>query len=126
MFEQLDIPMARKVLEFLQIEHEDFKHDQGPYYSKSMDGFCGTSACVAGTAVMLCPEAEIVSLLKESEEDFEVDLRGVRTGWREAGRDILGLTDKQSDSLFYCAYEDLALERLGHWIEIAEQEQAEA
>src|SRR6266404_2411434 len=85
------IPFARKVLEYAQEEHEGYTFDMGVFWATSMSGMsgCNTSACLAGTAVLLDPEVQIVGGWP----------RGVQIP--ERAMQLLGLDIHEAVALFY-------------------------
>lgn len=132
----MDIPLARKVLEHVEIEHTDFTHRQATFYwtpeieaaysklygHSYSPNVCNTQACLAGTAALLSPEAEIVVIGIES----HVEVNGERMDWEDAGRQLLGLTHGQGQSLFYEFNNEAAIARLRNMITEAEAEEVAA
>jgi hypothetical protein len=113
---KFNIPLARKVLEFAEEEHDDFDFDMGDWFSEAKfrgkKKICNTSACLAGTAAFLAPEAK-------------VDVLGIVIGrdWfnhEEGGAYLLGLTERAGSSLFYNYLNYEALDMLRAMIEYAE------
>src|SRR5690349_13089746 len=108
-----DIAFVRKVLEFVENEHSDFKHEQGlfvmtPEIAKHQlrrDGAvfmadgdemgefearfgvdCKTAACIAGTACLLDPDVTI-------DHDGEPVVDGKVVRWDDHAQKLLGLPD---------------------------------
>lgn len=90
----LNLDIARKVLDYITHERKGFRFDMDDWYSESKpgdrdDGFCGTSACLAGTAVYLHPEMSIN--YRYGNPDPRVNGRTV--SWEVAGAKALGMSD---------------------------------
>jgi len=129
----LDIPFCRKVLEFAEIEHSDFKHRQAVFFAKhdadaatqeSWEEFeyahpCGTVGCLAGIACMLSGELNTVALHRNGLVIMDV----AEPYWVDVGARIMGLTSAQADDLFWEMDEAVALARLRSYIKEAEKEQ---
>ena len=130
----MDIPFARKVLEFVEIEHDDTVHRQKTFYwSPAMeeswrfryrlpsyyDQGCKTAACICGTAVMLSPNAEIAVEYTSAVVMFD----GRMSCWTVAGKQLLGITDDQAQVLFYEMDDKKAIGILRDYIEQAEAEE---
>jgi hypothetical protein len=126
MFEALDIPFARKVLEFAQAEHTDFTHNQRCVFFTDVDDsghVCGTTACLAGIATMLAPNVEVIGWVGQQDFMFSVD--GRQMGWMQAGAKLMGLSSLQASSLFTCLEDSQALRILEFYIKKAEEERAD-
>lgn len=130
----LNLPLARKVLEFVEIEHEDFFHDQRIFFmtpsmwkqwgrlhrDSEFSGpinKCGTTACLAGTACMLDPDTEV-----------GIDSEGLYTlngksgvNWAEHAAGLLGLDDTH---LFFVYDNKVAIQILRGYIRKAEAEES--
>ena len=115
----LDIPYARKVLEHL-IAHPD-EHRQTSYGYRTA---CGTTACIAGTAVLFDPDTAVYWCsdgmmsgdVRVGGQDMDVDDRAAQ---------LLGFNDYDANRLFYCMNDELALDQLAAFIEEAEKVQAQ-
>jgi hypothetical protein len=116
----LDVPFARKVLEFARQEHDDFKFDMRIWWDTTAHWVddqgvnrCGTAACLAGTAVHLHPDVTINST------------DGITTSFTYQGREwgnvsllakeLLGLPEDECDQdgdphLFYTSNSEALLE----------------
>lgn len=131
----MDIPFARKVLEFAEQNHDDFRYNQSIWYNPNYTTYsgeiaidtsgeqtamlqstwCGTSACLAGIACILSPEATI------NPERMTVTVNnGQPTRFDQAAKELIGLTEDQAFSIFHVCNEDLALQRLRDAITEAE------
>lgn len=127
---KVDIPFARKVLEFAQTEHEDFTFDMGCWYavqtSSMLGPTCGTTACLAGTAVHLTPGAEIVHV---NGQGRMIKIDGELYSWTRAGAKLLGLDFYTAASLFSAPATTpqeanaIGLQRLEELIALAEEAQ---
>lgn len=146
-FTGLNIPFCRKVLEYAEQEQgDDYQFDMAvwysPYYRMDQNTrqqvVCKTTACLAGTAVMLTPEAEVDKV------DDRVFIDGESMEFDVAGAKLMGLTNGQAKHLFYPLnyYQNaedftrsnggkfnehinrLALQRLRGYIEQAEKDQS--
>lgn len=111
-----NLPLARKVLEYVTEEHDDFVFDMGTWFDQKQYGICKTSACLAGTAIYLSPEANIEATVNYN---ARVTIDSASYSFGEAGRQLLGLTAEQKD-LFYCTNTE-AIKRLKWMVEQAEK-----
>ena len=135
-FRGLNIPFCRKVLEYAEHEQgDDYRFDMRywyvPTYRRDLitrqQVICNSTACLAGTAAMLAPEAEIDPV------DDIVVIDNETMEFTAAGAKLMGLTEEQARKLFipteYQDYQwldqlnELALERLRQYIIQAEQDQ---
>lgn len=82
---------------------------------------CGTSYCMAGWACVL--DGQVIDWPKNVEPGEWVEALHLVTGQDidEAARDILGLDQDDSDRLFYCTNNDVALLRLENLIDNLEE-----
>jgi hypothetical protein len=127
----MDIPFARKVLEFVEIEHEDIVHKQRSFYwTPAMEnaytdaygersGYlneCKTAACIAGTACLLAPNVEFVI----DGCDARVWMDGEQSNWLLTGQRLLGITSEMAESLFWNMNDRAAVEQLRTMITEAE------
>lgn len=124
----LDIPLARKVLEYARAEHEDFKFHMGTWFdpiSKWVDSTgvsrCGTAACLAGAACYLHPEVTVLGW-----NNFQY--QGKNYSAMRLGEILLGLQDFPHDvngdpEIFFGSNEE-ALRSLQDYIEAAEAQEA--
>lgn len=130
----LNIPLARKVLEFVETEHEGFQHNQRIFFmtpgmwelwglahpsaitgeDRSVDR-CGTTACIAGTACMLDPDTEV-----GISSDGVYIVNGKMAHWDRHAAKLLGLDDRQRADLFFTFNESVAIRMLRGYIETAE------
>lgn len=124
------VPFARKVLEYAEQEHEDYKFDMGTFWNpiyRNPSGVwqeqlvCGTQACLAGTAVFLDSEVSI-KLGFPYRGGFELDDEEIE----ERGRELLGLSGVEKSQLFYVDGNEVALSMLRRWIEEAEARESAA
>ena len=111
---KLDIPFCRKVLEFAKAEHKDFTFNMHYWHAPTQSLYsttaCGTTACLAGTAVHLSPEAEIVDRMEGvgdccavgSSEDYGryIEIDGEPYSWSGAGAKLMGLDSTTAFELF--------------------------
>lgn len=114
----LNIPLARKVLEHC-IAHPE-EHDQKHFSRQTV---CGTTACIAGTAIMMDAESSYTSVTGEggaifmglvnTPEEHEIHPE-------TRGRELLGLTAFDAESVFYTFDNSEALNRLAAYISAAE------
>lgn len=114
--ETLNIPYARKVLEHL-IAHPE-EHRQAHYGDRTA---CGTTACIAGTAIMMDPNCTIQWAINGLMappliHGFEVDMD------MHAAK-LLGLTPNDATQLFYEWNNQRALKKLQAHIDEAERVQ---
>lgn len=115
----LNIPLARKVIEHIEAHPEEHRQE---FFAAKLD--CGTTACIAGHALLLSGEYGLDALGEdEIEFDFHrTDGSGDFVLTSEAGQEILGLTDEQRDTLFFDLQdEDEALDYLRGLLVKAEQ-----
>ncbi len=113
------IPFARKVLEFAETEHPDFQFDMRSFWGTIS---CGTSACLAGTAVFLDPEVEIkhgVPFLAGQPILTSMSAVGVE----RRGAQLMGLDPTEANRLFYTMSNFCALKILRELIEEAEEKE---
>lgn len=142
----MDVPFCRKVLEFASAEHEDsdYRFDMNQWFRLTGDPvICETTACLAGTAVMLSPEAEVVSWTQDAYagQHRVVTINGEVVGsptdtFIQAGMALMGLTREEAHQLFMpMNYEQSidsptlnrqALDRLAEMIEEAEKAESES
>lgn len=93
----LNIPLARKVIEHIESHPEE--HDQSRFVAKTR---CGTTACIAGHALLLSGEYDLHPMQVGDVDDFRrVDGTDDFVIASDAGQVVLGLTDHQRDVLFY-------------------------
>lgn len=113
---KLDIPFCQKVLDFAKGEHKDFTFNMHYWHIDTRQIFgaaesaCGTTACLAGTAVHLSPEAEIVEKLGKNDpmimvgcdEDYGryIEIDGQPYSWSGAGAKLMGLDPTTAHRLF--------------------------
>lgn len=121
----LDIAFARKVLEHL-IAHPE-EHSQNYF---GMQRACGTTACIAGTAVIMDPQstavwASVISMtcgfVGKQMTSVWVDGESMDVEHRAA--QLLGLDFVDTNKLFYCFNDAEALGLLASYIQQAEIEQ---
>lgn len=140
-----DIGFVRKVLEFVEQEHEDVKHDQGvfimtPEIAKNTNGDtkfysardevldfyetfgqnCGTAACIAGTACLLDPDTEV-------NDKGEVYVNGQEMMWDTRAAELLGVNERASltaHDLFWEMDNKAAIEKLREHLARLEAEEA--
>jgi len=102
------IENRKQVLSFIEAFPEF--HDQDGY-------FCGTTACVAGTAIMfdkLKTRDSVISCLEKGKAEadkFDVDNTNLFDEFDRAVI-LLGLTEYEANDLFYCWDDAMAVERL--------------
>jgi hypothetical protein len=124
MYKKLDIPYCRKVLEFAEDVHEDFRHNQMTFYTHNE---CTTSACMGGIACLLAPNVVIKHVRGCIGRVPVVD--GTPESWVPTATKLMGLTEYQAQHLFYDTLqqpypEGAACDLLRHYIEAAEKERA--
>lgn len=122
----MNITFAKKVLEYAENEPRGFEFNMSWWFSPGLgrhspddDNLCGTSACLAGTAVWLHPEMKINFGDIISAPVPRVMDRGEPSNWEKAGARALGITRVEADTLFYRSNRD-AIARLRRLIELAE------
>lgn len=115
----LNIPFARKVVEYIEA-HPD-EHEQATFAKRAING-CGTTACIAGHALLLSGEYDLTA-----EWDFagEFDFIQKSTGEIVVASDhaqaLLGVDEVQQETLFFTLQdEDEALDFLRELIVDAE------
>ena len=113
----MDIPFARKTLEFIELHREDGafnmshwarrnppKRDaQGRFTAEDGD-FCRTSACIAGQAVLLDPQFKKLEWVTDRRGQFADNTilqDGTSVDIETRGRQLLGLSENITNSLFY-------------------------
>lgn len=64
-------------------------------------GTCGTSACLAGTAVLLNGEDQVLVMPQNSIVDLVLLKDGRTMAFQDRGRALLGLTHADADDLFF-------------------------
>lgn len=111
----LDIPRARKVLEHLVAHPEE--HDQN-FYGQRLP--CGTTACIAGTVLLMDPDADV-----RWEQDMRDMISASVNGGDhqepdEAAAELLGLSRTDSDHLFFTMDKTKAITTFAAWISAAE------
>lgn len=113
----LDVPYARKVLEHL-IAHPD-EHQQVHFGYRTS---CGTTACIAGTAVLMDSQSTVV--WGKTGYISEVTVNGQRTVTSLRAAELFGLNMNDSRELFFDTLDNAeALELFGNWIAEAEKVQ---
>lgn len=110
------IPFARKVLEYAQQEHDGYTFDMSVFWTTSMSG-CHTSACLAGTAVLLDPEVQIINGWPRCRSK-----NNLREGIPERAMELMGLNIHEAVALFYTSNTE-ALTMLQKLIEEAEKKE---
>ena len=143
----MDIPFCRKVLEFASAEHEstDYRFDMNHWFQQGMmvvqthnhqvQTRCETTACLAGTAILLSPDAEVTTSV-DYEQIVSINGKRVDGSWSfiKVGAQLMGISECLANWLFmpeYYEYEGdselnaQALARLAQMIEDAEKTQAE-
>lgn len=114
---KFNLPLARKVLEYAEEDHDDFVFDMGDWFTAAKYGehglkICNTSACLAGTAALLAPEAKVDGNgIWIDDEWFAHD---------DGGAKLLGISGFTVDLLFYTKSNEHALDLLRQMIEYAE------
>lgn len=118
----LDISFARKVLEYL-ITHPE-EHSQNYF---GVQQACGTTACIAGTAVLMDPESAAVWSTERMPKGVMtmvgVHVRGTLMDVEERAAQLLGLDFVDTNSLFYCFNDSEALDLMASYINQAEAAQ---
>jgi hypothetical protein len=102
--------LAQDVFDYIQENPE--KHDQEHYFyqPEKSTGFCGTTMCVAGTAMAIRYNFDYRAIHKAMEAKL-ADTGRVTSYCRMAG-ELLGLDVTEQDALFYEMNEELALQKL--------------
>jgi hypothetical protein len=122
----LNLPLAEAVLE--QITTHPETHDQGNFGVRRPD--CGTTYCIAGWAIALSPDVDHGWRPGPSGTFDEMAMvefldRRRLPGWRsapfEAGRELLGLSERAADWLFLECDETEAVDYLRELIAAARQ-----
>lgn len=128
----LDIPFARKVLDYARQEHDDFNFDMSHWYMRASwigtggQRHCGTAACLAGTAVFLHPE--VAGQIRHDNLPM-FSYQGKIRHPSYLGQELLGLTDEDyldedgSPLIFYMDNRQ-ALDTLERYITEAEAREA--
>ena len=83
------------------IEKNPTQHDQN-FYAITRP-WCGTTYCFAGAALML---EDKVEFNKDLDEHIVIECGNKISDFYKTGRDILGLTNKQADKIFYDSIRD--------------------
>lgn len=116
---------AREVLAYVEREHADFEFDMTMFYQSPVEAadlyhkpvdICKTSACLAGAAALLHPDANIV----HRETFTDVQFHGVDSDWDEIGQKTLGLTD-EGTMIFWVDSNEMAIDYLRQMIKMAEE-----
>lgn len=114
--EEFNIPLARKVLEFAEQEHDDFEFNMDNWFTAAeylgKKKLCNTTACLAGTAALLAPNAEI--------DGIGMTIDGDWYAHEDGGAILLGLSSSVVDYLFYFDTNERALDTLRAMIKYAE------
>jgi hypothetical protein len=117
----LDIAYARKVLEHL-IAHPE-EHSQNYF---GMQEACGTTACIAGTAVLMDPESTVTwssaNMPYGAQQMTNVVVDGTSMDEEDRARSLLGLDWVDANTLFYNFNDVEALGLLASYIDQAEAE----
>lgn len=113
----LDIPFARKVLEHL-IAHPE-EHRQANF---GMRTACGTTACIAGTAVLMDPDTQ-VQWTSDGAMTYAVQVGEDLVDITDRAAALLGLDFDDANRLFYIFGNMESLKFLSQLIEQAEVEQ---
>ena len=108
-----NVEACRVVYNYL-VEHPE-EHNQEVFGERTS---CGTTMCVAGTAIML-HRPDIVKWITDDErsEVLQMVVYG-DCDVQEVARVILGLSDGEADDLFYCFSNEVALNKLGQFAQI--------
>lgn len=115
----LNIPLARKVLEHIEAHPEE--HAQAHFASKNE---CGTTACIAGHALLLSGAYRIDNFDGDEFDFFEAST-GKLVLPSDTAQGLLGLTHDQREELFFALQDkDEALEYLRNLITDAERREA--
>lgn len=98
------------------------KHNQRHWASRSGEGSCGTTMCLAGTAVHLAGEQiDWLSAVEEEDEDGTIILVASRTRKGHFIETVaakwLGLNIDEEGALFFTMDEPYSLKRLNELIE---------
>lgn len=112
----LNIPLARKVLEHLTA-HPD-EHRQAQF---GMQTPCGTTACIAGTAVLM--DSDTTVRFDGGVMCCAVEVGGVNVDIEQRAVTLLGLGGGDTMDLFYDFNEARARRRFGEIIAAAEAAQ---
>lgn len=118
---KLDIPYARKVLEHL-IAHPE-EHEQAHIGQRNR---CGTTACIAGTAVLMDSASTVTWGSDGHMNIVQVDGEGAEVASKRAQK-LLGLDEDDAHHLFFdetSMDNDAALALLADYIAQAETAQA--
>lgn len=92
---QINVPLLRKTLEYAEAHPEEIA--LGSWASRSP---CGTTACIAGTAVILAGHAiDWANPKPNGDVSFVVGGRHIE----EVACEELNLTELQADDMFYCS-----------------------
>lgn len=121
----LNLELAKKVLDYAENEPEGFHFDMGTWFNPNAyweedtgSNVCGTSACLAGTAVMLHPEMKIVCGVAMM-DDLAIP------SWVTAGAKALGIDDwRIAHDLFLNNHNRAAIIKLKDMIKEAVIEEA--
>ena len=118
----LDIPFARKVLEHLLAHPEE--HSQN-YFGVQQS--CGTTACIAGTAVLMDPESiptwSTSFVSSEVTQMTHVVVDGTSMDVEDRAAQLLGLDFVDTNKLFYNFNDAAALDLFASYIDQAEAAQ---
>lgn len=113
----MNLPFARKVLEHL-IAHPE-EHCQS-YFGVQTP--CRTTACIAGTAILMDPESKITWRQYSTGMQMEsVAVDGKFIGIDDRAAQLLGLSLIESTKLFYTYDNEAALRILASYVEESEQ-----
>jgi hypothetical protein len=118
----LDIPFARKVLDFAKLPPPGFIHDQNVVLRENE---CGTSCCIAGICTLLSPDCVAlgdyhpVTGERLSQSMWVVNDQVMN--WQQTATALLGLSIPKASALFVSDNEN-ALELLESYIAEAEAE----
>lgn len=126
---KVDILFVRKVLEFVENEHSDFKHEQSTFFMtpelaetmmphgvifvdekattfpQAYGQNCKTAACIAGTACMLDPDTTFTA-------SGTPQVNGQDVVWDQRAAQLLGLDLATANSIFWEMDEQDAIDKL--------------
>jgi len=128
----MDIPFARKTLEYIEAHRSDGVFDMGHWarkipakrdtqgrFTSQDEDFCNTAACIAGHAVLLDPQFKKLEWLRDFNGTFAnraILQDGTAVDIEDHGRELLGISTRVSNSLFFLE-DDEAVEALRQLIE---------